>query len=236
MTKTAHEELVLLDEDSDPTVAVMNKALVEEVTDIVMNTVAGIFEIDLELEKCKKALYLLQPQKPGKLDLRFWTHKTLPGKHPQLFRWVLLRQGLQAPVRGVKQRRGVKSGKNPRQLNWSGVKLRHKAMTQWARRSKGFQDTHEFVVDVLRSMQGLLDIRSVLVERLSIIRRDEARWGAARRRKVAEIGRFLDQRMAGWERVSTELAKMREEEAVKARRLVAEANAASASRKWGVRK
>lgn len=235
MTKTAHEELVLLDEDSDPTVALMNKELVEEVTDIVINTVAGIFEIDLELEKCRKALNILQPKRAGRLDMRFWSHKTIPGKHPQLIRWMLLKRGQQPLVRGVKLRRVPLSERSTMALRWSGKKLRHKAMTQWARRSKGFQDTHEFVVEVLRAMQGLLDIRSVLVERLSIIRRDEARWGSARRRKVAEIGRFLDQRMAGWERVSLELAKIQEEESLEARRLVAEANAASASRKWGVR-
>jgi hypothetical protein len=237
MSDTSREELVLLDEDSDPTVATMNKELVEEVVGVVANMVTSLFEIDLELEKCKKALSLLQPHAPGRLDMRFWSHKTIPGKHPQLIRWMLLRPGLQAPVRGVKQRRASKGhGHHPAKLSWTGLKLRHKAMTQWAKRSKGFQDTHEFVVEVLRAMQVLLDTRSVLLERLSTIRRDEARWGAARRSKVKTIGSYLDSRMPGWERVAGEVKKIRSEEAAQARRLIEEANASRDARKWGRRR
>ena len=39
MSDTSREELVLLDEDSDPTVATMNKELVEEVVGVVANMV-----------------------------------------------------------------------------------------------------------------------------------------------------------------------------------------------------
>lgn len=236
MTKTVHEELILLDEDSDPTVATMNKELVEEVVDVVANMVATLFEIDLELEKCKKALALLQPQRPGRLDIRFWSHKTIPGKHPQLIRWMLLRPGLQAPVRGVKQRRAAKGQNSSAKQSWTGLKLRHKAMTQWAKRSKGFQDTHEFVVEVLKAMQALLDIRAVLLERLSAIRRDDARWGKGRREKVKAIGTYLDGRLPGWGRVAEEVWKIKSEEAEQARRLIEAANASRDARKWGKRK
>lgn len=236
MTKRAHEELVLLDEDSDPSIATMNKVLADEVVDVVVNMVATLFEIDLELEKCKKALNLLQPHSPGKLDMRFWSHKTIPGKHPQLIRWMMLRQGLQAPVRGLKQRRAANGQKRAEKHGWSGRKLRHKAITQWAKRSKGFGDTHEFVVEVLRAMQVLLDVRAVLLERLGAIRRDEARWGKSRREKVRTVATYLDGRMPGWERVAKEVQKIRSEEAEEAQRLIEAANASRDARQWGKRR
>ena len=170
MREIDHEVLELLDEDSDPTVATMNNELLQDVLNMAGEMVASMFQIDLELEKCRKALSLLQPSRAGRLDMRYWSHKTIPGKHPQLIRWKLLKRGQQPLLRGVKRKRVAKSEHSPMAARWSGEKLPHKGMTKMALKSKGFQDTHEFVVEVLRITQGLLELRAAVVKRLGLIR------------------------------------------------------------------
>lgn len=43
--------------------------------------------LDAEIEKLAEMLRRLQPNEDGKVGVRWWTHRTWPGRHPVPFRW-----------------------------------------------------------------------------------------------------------------------------------------------------
>jgi len=141
----------------------MNTELAQTLGDIVAQLVGDLMQIDLQLVKCKRALALLQPKKDGLLDLKFWKKETIPGKHPAPVRWRRLKAGLQPPRRGVKQDRQV-PGVDPRQRKWTALRVPAKRLSMQAKRSRGFVETHPWVVEVLDMTQKLLEARGRLLE------------------------------------------------------------------------
>ena len=212
----------------------MNTELAQTLCDIVAQLVGDLMQIDLQLVKCKRALALLQPKKHGRLDLKFWKKETIPGKHPAPVRWRRLKAGLQPPRRGVKQDRRV-PGVGPRQRKWTALRVPAKRLSMQAKRSRGFVETHPWVVEVLDMTQKLLEARARLLEQLSSLRRYEARWGQVGRDWVAGIGEDLDAKMPGWEVVAAKMKELDRAEAEEARRLVEKTNEADRLRTWVVR-
>jgi hypothetical protein len=229
------DDHVLDEGDGGPETPELNQDLGKSVLEIVALLTQDIFEIDLQLVKCKQALGLLQPMKSGRVDVRFWRRRTLPGRHPVVIKWRRLKAGLQQARRGVKQRRNV-PGVDPEKRMWTADRLKVKRLSMQANRSRGFAETHPWVVEVLDLVQELADARAGVVEQLSALRRNERRWGQVRRDRVAEIGQVLGRKMGGYEAVAQKLKELNEQEAEEARMLVEEANEAQRRRTWVVRK
>ncbi len=212
----------------------MNLELATDVLEIVGRLAGDIFEIDQQLLKCKRALALLQPMKDGRIDLRFWSKHTIPGRHPAPLRWRKLPAGLHPAKRGEKQRRPVPGIFQERRM-WTAEKISVKRLSMQARRSRGFGATHQWVVEVLDLTQELMEVRAVLLEQLSALRWYERRWGQTRRARVMEIGILLDRKMKGYEAVAEKMKELDAQEKEEARKLIEEANEAERRRTWVIR-
>lgn len=235
MREIDDDDEVLEAADGGSDTPALNEELADAVLQIAAQLTQDVFEVDLQLVKCKKALALLQPMKAGRIDLKFWGRKTVPGKHPTAMRWQRLRAGLQPAQRGVKQRRQV-AGIDPEKRMWTAERLKVKRLSMQAKRSKGFAETHPWVVEVLDMAQELMEVRALVLEQLSALRWYESRWGSIRRARVTELGAMLDRKMLGYEAVAQKLQELNAQEAEEARRLVEEANESERLRSWVIRK
>lgn len=213
----------------------LNLELANTVLEIAGKLSQDLFDIDLALVKCKEALAVLQPMKSGRIDVKFWRRRTLPGTHPCVIKWRRLRGGLQPAQKGLKQRRLV-PGAHPEKRMWTADRLKVQRLSMQANRSKGFRETHPWVVEVLDLVQELTETRAAVMSQLAGLRWYEKRWGQTKRERVKAIARTVELKMSGYRAVAAKLKDLDAQEREEARQLVERANEAERLRTWVVRK
>jgi hypothetical protein len=233
MAKYPGDELVLIEEDQDAKVPTKNEGLRTELVRIVNDLIEDLFRIDVVLAQCRDLLVLMQPARPGRIDLRFWKHKTIAGKHPGMCRWQRLRPGLQPAQHGLKQRRMVR-GEDPQAWKWTAEKLPRTGLKRLAKRSGAYQPTHRFAVMLLERIEELLAHRAALTGRVGTLRFYENRWAGRKRDRVEAIGAYVTANTPGLHRVAKVVAEEHKREAEIGRRLVEQANRERAARQYRV--
>jgi hypothetical protein len=148
-----------------------NDGLDEELVQDMHGLTAHLYFLDTRIHMCREALALLQPLASGRIDIRYWKRKTLPGRHPCVFQWKVMPAGWhwnkaeQAKLRGNGglARRGRQRVATALRLPVGGLRRRSK--------KKGlFAETADKVSEVLSLLDELMKARRALIENIRRIR------------------------------------------------------------------
>lgn len=120
-----------------------------------------IHEMDLLILECKTLLNQTQPIQSGKIDVRWWKHRSKQGQAPYPLRWKRIRTN-----------------------HWTGELLPVKSLTKRALRKGRFYDTADYVTTILAKLQDLMEQREELLGAWGIVKRSLSKRVNNRRRAL----------------------------------------------------
>ena len=118
------------------------------VASIGEEVVGMVFKIDLLLDQCRKVLDGVQPRLPGRIDIRWWLHKSKPGRSPYVFKWQKMADG-----------------------TWRAKHLSNKRLAMRAQRKGPFHSTAELTQATLSIIQDLVARREALLSAVGVMQR-----------------------------------------------------------------
>jgi len=119
----------------------------EEMARLGSSLARMVYEVDLMIAVLRELLSAVQPYQAGKIDVRWWRHKSKPGRAPSPFRWK-------------KSARG-----------WTAERLPESRLSVRGLRKGRFFRTAELLREVLGEVQFLIERREELLSAMGIAKR-----------------------------------------------------------------